>query len=100
MYICMFTCIDIHVQTHTDTLTLVRYLLVVPPGASKGSAALHCSYRLGFPEDRVMVAGDGENDVPLFEVHPSWIRYTVFALAFVPRACADGVVMSHKMIAL
>jgi len=43
------------------------FILLYPRGASKGSAALHCSRRLGFPAERVMVAGDGENDVPLFE---------------------------------
>lgn len=43
------------------------FILMIPKGASKGSAACHVSKRLGFPPDRVMVAGDGENDVPLFE---------------------------------
>uniref|UniRef100_A0A7S0W527 Sucrose phosphatase-like domain-containing protein n=1 Tax=Hemiselmis tepida TaxID=464990 RepID=A0A7S0W527_9CRYP len=43
------------------------FILITPKGASKGSAALHVSKRLGFNPDRVMVAGDGENDVPLFE---------------------------------
>lgn len=43
------------------------FILMIPKGASKGSAAIHVSKRLGFPPERVMVAGDGENDVPLFE---------------------------------
>jgi len=43
------------------------FILITPKGASKGSAALHVSKRLGFTPEKVMVAGDGENDVPLFE---------------------------------
>ena len=43
------------------------FILLIPKGASKGSAALHVSRRLGFSPKQVMVAGDGENDVPLFE---------------------------------
>ena len=39
----------------------------MPAGAGKGSAALHCAARLGVPAERMMVAGDGENDLPLFE---------------------------------
>lgn len=43
------------------------FILLIPKGASKGSAAMHVSKRLGFQSQQVMVAGDGENDVPLFE---------------------------------
>jgi len=43
------------------------YLLIIPRGASKGSAAMHCAKRLGYEPERIMVSGDGENDVPLFQ---------------------------------
>jgi HAD superfamily hydrolase (TIGR01484 family) len=44
------------------------FILLVPAGAGKGSAALHVASRLGFPPEQIMVAGDGENDLPLFEI--------------------------------
>ena len=45
-----------------------RYILMVPAGAGKGSAAMHVAARLGFAAKQMMVAGDGENDLPLFEI--------------------------------
>ena len=62
-----------------------HFILLYPKGASKGTAALHCSRRLGFPAQRVMVAGDGENDVPLFEATKQG-----FKGAIVGNAC-DGL---------
>lgn len=53
------------------------FILIIPRGASKGSAALHVSKRLGFSADRVMVAGDGENDVPLFETTKEGFKGTI-----------------------
>jgi len=35
---------------------------------TQGSAALHVASRLGFVPEQMMVAGDGENDLPLFEI--------------------------------
>ncbi len=37
-------------------------MLLLPPGAGKGSAVVHVSDRLGFPPDRVLVA------VSLFQI--------------------------------
>jgi len=45
-----------------------RFILLVPAGAGKGSAALHVAGRLGCAAEQIMVAGDGDNDLPLFEI--------------------------------
>jgi len=55
----------------------VWYLLLTPQGAGKGSAALHCADRLGFKPERIMVSGDGENDVPLFQATRNGIKGTM-----------------------
>jgi len=59
------------------------FILMVPAGAGKGSAALHVASRLGFAADQMMVAGDGENDLPLFEITHTGVRGVV-----VNNACA------------
>jgi hydroxymethylpyrimidine pyrophosphatase-like HAD family hydrolase len=59
------------------------YILMVPAGAGKGTAALHVASRLGFAPEQIMVAGDGENDLPLFEITKLGARGVV-----VNNACA------------
>jgi len=60
-----------------------RYILMVPAGAGKGSAALHVAARLGFATSQMLVAGDGENDLPLFEITKAGARGVI-----VNNACA------------
>ncbi|EKX38820.1 hypothetical protein GUITHDRAFT_115146 [Guillardia theta CCMP2712] len=62
------------------------YVLLVPPGVSKGSATLHCSAILGFNKTNMMVSGDGENDVPLFEITRDGVHGALVANA------AEGLV--------
>ena len=49
----------------------------------QGSAALHVAARLGYSVEQIMVAGDGENDLPLFEISKVGARGVI-----VSNACA------------
>lgn len=42
-------------------------LMLLPPGATKGSGLLHALRELGYSAHNVVACGDGENDVSLFE---------------------------------
>ena len=50
------------------TLTSPRWLEVAPQGISKGNTILHLLSELNITPDQVMVFGDGENDLSMFEV--------------------------------
>jgi hypothetical protein len=52
---------------YSYTPTGARYRDVLPRGVDKGAALDRVLARTGWPADRVLVAGDNANDVPMFQ---------------------------------
>lgn len=80
------------------------YILILPPGAGKGVASVHVADRLGFPPDRVVVAGDGANDVPLFEATAIGVKGVVVGSSkelrsWVEVELAEGVYIAQRKCA-
>lgn len=48
-------------------LSAGKYLDILPKGTSKGSTLIQLINQIGFPEDRVLVAGDTLNDLSLYQ---------------------------------
>ena len=98
-----FTCIDerekllplyekyreqYHCVFQVDLYTREQWLEIMPKAASKASAALWLKSSLGC--GRLVVFGDGENDVDLFEAADE--AYAVANAADVLKAVATGVI--------
>ena len=66
------------------------FILMIPKGASKGSAARHVSKRLGFSPDRVMVAGVSRYPGALLPPGFVMAPYAICAVCRDPCCCLSG----------